>query len=88
MESAESEGMKGNDYLLNALLFSGVETVDLWLQWNSPHRVNDMLYQCLYSFIFNKSFFGCKNTFFVEIKYMFGLLTFPDKEFIFRFGLS
>lgn len=57
MESAESEGMKRNDYLLNALLFSGVETVDLWLQWNAPHGVNDMLYQCLYSFIFNKSFF-------------------------------
>ena len=26
MESVESEGMKGNDYLLNALLFGGVET--------------------------------------------------------------
>ena len=56
MESVESEGMKGNDYLLNALLFGGVESVDLWLQWNSARGVNDMLYQCLFSFISNKSF--------------------------------
>lgn len=56
MESVESEGMKGNDYLLNALLFSGVETVDLWLQRNSAHRVNDMLYKLFFPFISNKYF--------------------------------
>lgn len=44
MESVESEGMKGNDYLLNALLFGGVESVDLWLQWNSACGVSDMLH--------------------------------------------
>lgn len=50
VESVEAQGMKGNDYLLNALLFGGVESVDLWLQWNSARGVNDMLYQCLFSF--------------------------------------
>lgn len=61
MESVESEGMKGNDYLLNALLFGGVESVDLWLQRNSARGVNDMLYKCLFSFISNKSFWREKH---------------------------
>lgn len=38
MESVESKGMKGNDYLLNTLLCGGVESVDLRLQRNSALR--------------------------------------------------
>lgn len=67
MESVESEGMKGNDYLLNALLFSGVESVDLWLQRNAAHGVNDMPYQCLFPLSLI-NLFGGKNAFFVELK--------------------
>jgi len=33
--------MQGNDYLLNALLFGGEETVDLRLQRNSFEGVSD-----------------------------------------------